>query len=924
MTSEKPDYKSTLKLPVTDFPMKGNLNVKEPEIIKSWQDKGIYQKVMAKNKGKKKFSLPDGPPYANGSIHMGHTLNKCLKDFVTKYKNIRGFQAPFIPGWDCHGLPIEHKVLKDLQEKKKTATDHEILALCRAEASKWIENQMGQFRRLGVVADWANPYMTMSADYEAECVREFARMYEKGLVYQGVKPVYWNWTLKTALADAEIEYHNHKSPAIYVKFKIEDQATLKKLGNPTQATSIVIWTTTPWTLPANVGISLHPDFDYGVYESNGENLIIAKSLKEAVEKDAGIQLTLKSEFKGKDLELAKARHPWLDRDSIVVLGDHVTQEAGTGAVHTAPGHGADDFKVGQKYGLPVINPVSESGQFTDEVPEWVGQNIFKANPLIIEKLQQIGALISVKQIEHSYPHCWRSKTPLIFRTTPQWFLGLDLEKNNLRESTLKSLENVGFFPDWGRARFVAMMEGRPDWCLSRQRIWGVPIPIYYCKKTGKPLADVKIMMKVADLIENNGGIEAYMTATPESIIGDAKAVAGYGVDGFGTEGFRHGKDILDVWFDSGVSHALVLKRREGMQFPADLYLEGSDQHRGWFNTSMLASQAVNGVPPYKNLLTHGFVTDSKGYKMSKSVGNVVDPMDIANQNGAEILRLWVSSADYGQDVPYGKEDLARVTEVYRRLRNTFKYLLGSIADFNPATDSVKYQDLTDIDQWALHQTALLYEQVTQAYDNFEFYKVYHALNQFFTVTLSATYLDILKDRLYTWKVNGNARRGSQTVIYDMISILIKIMTPITTFLAEEVYSYFPGKKLDSVLLEDYPTVPGDWKNPAVADTFEKALRVRSDVQKKLEELRAAKTIGSSLEAHVKLQTDGEVYAALKKVQNLREFFIVSVVDLKEGSYNLETIKADGAKCERCWVYSTEIGQNPTLPGVCPKCVEALT
>jgi isoleucyl-tRNA synthetase len=455
--TQKPDYKSTLRLPLTEFPMKGNLNVKEPEIIKNWQNKNIYQKVMAKNKGKTPFSLPDGPPYANGSIHMGHTLNKCLKDFVIKYKNLRGFQAPFIPGWDCHGLPIEHKVLKDLQEKKKTANDHEILALCRAEASKWIESQMSQFRRLGVVADWENPYLTMSADYEAECIREFARMYEKGLVYQGVRPVYWNWTLKTALADAEIEYHNHKSPAIYVKFKIEDAATLQKIGNPSEPTSIVIWTTTPWTIPANVGISLHPEFDYGVYQSGGENLIIAKNLKEAVEKDAGLQLTLKSEFKGQILELGKARHPWINRDSIIVLGDHVTQEAGTGAVHTAPGHGADDFKVGQKYGLPVLCPVTESGTFTDEVPEWKGLNIFKANPLIIEKLQSIGALISVKQIEHSYPHCWRSKTPLIFRTTPQWFLGLDLEKNNLRKSTLKSLENVGFYPEWGRARFVAMM-----------------------------------------------------------------------------------------------------------------------------------------------------------------------------------------------------------------------------------------------------------------------------------------------------------------------------------------------------------------------------------------------------------------------------------------------------------------------------------
>ncbi len=919
MTTQKPDYKSTVRLPQTEFPMKGNLNTKEPQIIQGWQDHNIYQKLREHSKGKPKFSLPDGPPYANGSIHMGHTLNKCLKDFVIKYKSIQGFQSPFIPGWDCHGLPIEHKVLKDLQAKKKTATDHEILQLCRAEASKWVENQKEQFRRLGIVADWDHPYLTMSPDYEAECVREFARMYEKGLIYQGVKPVYWNWTLKTALADAEIEYHNHKSPAIYVKFKIEDADTLKKLGQPQKPTYLVIWTTTPWTLPANVGISLHPDFDYGVFEHGNENLVIAKNLKEFVEKDTQIQLTLKSTVKGKELELGKARHPWLDRDSIIVLGDHVTQDAGTGAVHTAPGHGADDFKVGQKYNLPVLCPVAENGTFTDEVPEWAGQNIFKANPLIIEKLQSLGALLSVKEIEHSYPHCWRSKTPVIFRTTPQWFLGLDLEKNNLRQATLKSLEKVGFYPEWGRARFIAMMEGRPDWCLSRQRVWGIPIPIYYCKKTGKPLADVQIMMKVADLIEKKGGIEAYITTPPEEVIGSFKPEGD-----FGSEGFRHGKDILDVWFDSGVSHASVLKKREGMQFPADLYLEGSDQHRGWFNTSMLASQAVNGQPPYKNLLTHGFVTDTKGYKMSKSSGNGVDPMDIANQNGAEILRLWVASADYGQDVPYGKEDLARVTEVYRRFRNTFRYLLGSIADFNPQKDSVAYDNMTDIDQWALSQLASLYEQVTKAYDDFEFHRVYHALNQFFTVTLSATYLDVLKDRLYTWKPDGRPRRASQTVIYQITSVLMRLMSPITTFLSEEVYSYFPGQKKESILLEEYPQVPKQWANLEMTQLFEQALKVRSDVQKKLEELRAAKVIGSSLEAHVVIQADGEVLKALKKIQDLREFLIVSVVELKEGSYNLETRKADGEKCERCWVYSTEIGQDARFPGVCPKCVEALS
>ncbi|MFN8791839.1 MAG: isoleucine--tRNA ligase [Bdellovibrionales bacterium] len=918
--TQKPDYKSTVRLPITDFPMKGNLNVKEPEIIKGWRDKKIYQKLLQKNQKGKTFSLPDGPPYANGSIHMGHTLNKCLKDIIIKYKNLQGFQAPFIPGWDCHGLPIEHKVLKDLQEKKQTKSDQEILGLCRAEAREWIGHQQEQFERLGVLADWENPYLTMSPDYEAETIREFARMYDKGLVYRGVKPVYWNWVLKTALAEAEVEYHNHKSPSIYVKFKVEDSATLKFLGSPTKPTSFVIWTTTPWTLPANVAICLHPDFEYGVFDAGSENLVIAKNLQVFVEKETGLSLQFISSFKGAQAERLKARHPWLQRDSILVLGDHVTQETGTGCVHTAPGHGADDFKVGQKYGLPVLCPVNDSGAFTDGVPEWAGQNIFKANPLIIEKLKSLGVLLSAKEIEHSYPHGWRSKTPLIFRTTPQWFLGLDLEQSQLRKKTLASLDQVGFFPEWGKARFIAMMEGRPDWCLSRQRIWGVPIPFYYCKKTGRVLADVKIMMKIADLVEKNGGIEAYWKTPPEQVVGDFSPQA----DGFGSEGFVHGKDILDVWFDSGVMHALVLKRRPGMAFPADLYLEGSDQHRGWFNSSMLASQAVNGAPPYKNLLTHGFVTDSKGYKMSKSAGNGVDPMDIAGQNGAEILRLWVASADYGQDVPYGKEDLARVTEVYRRFRNTFRYILGAVSDFNPETDRIAYEKMTDVDRWALHQTAVLVETVTKAYDDLEFHRVYHALNQFFTVTLSSMYLDILKDRLYTWKPNGVPRRSAQTVLYDMTSILLRIMAPITSFLSEEAYGYFKGKTQESIFLEPYPTLPASWKNEKLAATFELALKARSDVQKKLEELRAAKTIGSSLEAAVRISADGALYESLKGMQDLREFLIVSVVDLQEGPYNLETRKADGEKCERCWVYSTDIGSDSKLPGVCPKCVEALT
>lgn len=916
--SETQNYKSSVRLPQTDFPMKGNLNLKEPEILKAWDSMGLYKKVFEKNKGHKSFSLPDGPPYANASIHMGHTLNKVLKDMILKYKSLSGFQAPFIPGWDCHGLPIEHKVLKDLQDKKKSATDTEILSLCRNEAQKWVDHQKTQFQRLGVLADWDHPYLTMSNEYESETIRELARMFEKGLVYQGVKPVYWNWTLKTALADAEVEYHNHKSPAIYVKFPVKDSITLQKLGNPKAPTSFVIWTTTPWTLPSNTGICLHPDFEYGVYSTGTENLIVVKSLKEAFEKENNLSLSLVSSFIGSDLEKGQAQHPFIDRTSMIVLGDHVTQETGTGSVHTAPGHGPDDFKVGLKYNLKVISPVAENGTFTDEVPEWQGQNIFKANPLIVEKLQNLGMLLSHKQIEHSYPHCWRSKTPLIYRTTPQWFIGLDQEKSQLRKTTLKSLEKVGFFPEWGRARFVAMMESRPDWCISRQRIWGVPIPVLYCLKTAQALADHKIMMKVADIVEK-GGIEAYHQLDPKQLLENFKPQGD-----FGSEGFKLGKDILDVWFDSGISHALLLKKREGMHFPADLYLEGSDQHRGWFNTSMLASIAVNGEPPYKNLLTHGFVTDSKGYKMSKSAGNGVDPMDIAQQNGAEILRLWVASADYGQDVPYGKEDLARVTEVYRRFRNTYRYLLGSLHDFDFSKDAVSFEKMTDLDRWALHHLATLTQTVTEAYEAYEFHKVYHALNQFFTVTLSSVYLDVLKDRLYTWKFDGAARRGSQTVLYHMTDVLLKIMAPITTFLSEEAYSYFKGKKHESIFLENFPKIPKEWLNPDLALQFEFALKVRSDVQKKLEELRAAKVIGASLEAYVEISAQGETFQALSKVQDLREFLIVSKVSLKNASSLISARKADGEKCERCWTYSTEISTNPKFPGICPKCVEALT
>lgn len=927
MSENIPDYKSTIRLPQTSFPMKGDLPIREPQIIEKWEKNQIYQKILNKNNGKKSFTLPDGPPYANGSIHIGHALNKTLKDIIIKYKNMNGYSSVFIPGWDCHGLPIEHKVMKDLAEKKQVKTDAEILTLCREEASKWINVQKEQFKRLGILADWNRPYLTMDADYEAEEIREFARAFKNGVIYRGEKPVYWNWTLRTALADAEVEYHNHKSPSIYVKFNIIDEKTLAILGHPKKKTSIVIWTTTPWTLPANVAISLHPDFKYGLYDTGEENLIIAQGLKESFEKDTQLSLTELSTLKGESLEFGKARHPWIDRDSILILGEHVSLDAGTGAVHTAPGHGMDDYRIGLKYQLPILCPVDDSGKFTNAVTEFKEMNIFKANPLIVEKLKNSNHLLAHKEIEHSYPHCWRSKTPLIFRTTPQWFIGIDLEGSEIRKKTLKAIDQIQFFPSWGEARLKAMMENRPDWCLSRQRIWGVPIPVLYCNATGEPLSDYNVMMKIADVVEKNGGIDAFYKTPTEIFLEkfELKNSDGYKNNAaFGSSGFRHGKDILDVWFDSGVCHAAVQKRREGMTFPADIYLEGSDQHRGWFNTSLLSSLCTNGVSPFKALLTHGFVTDSQGRKMSKSLGNVVDPQEVSSKSGSEIIRLWTAYEDYGKDVSCGKEELARVTETYRRIRNSMRFLLGSLNDFNPDTDLVPYEKLTSIDQWALNELATLNKKVVEAYEAYEFYKIYHALNIFFTVFLSATYMDVLKDRLYTCKFDGVPRRGSQTVLYYITDHLIRMMAPILSFLAEETYEHLKKtNKKESIFLEDFPQVFPQWINPSIAKNFETYLSIRSDVQKELELLRNQKIIGSSLEAKAIITCPKDDFEKLQAFKELQEFLIVSEVDLQLGDYGIEVEVAAGEKCVRCWTYSTKLSKDLKHPMICPKCVEAI-
>jgi isoleucyl-tRNA synthetase len=918
--------KDTINLPITDFPMKGNLPEREPKMIDAWLKQGLYAAILKKNEGRPTFTLPDGPPYANGDIHIGHVLNKCLKDFTIKYRNMAGFRAAFIPGWDCHGLPIEHKVTKDLGPKRKDKTNAEIRELCRSEALKWVDRQREQFKRLGILADWENPYLTLQAEYEAEEVRELARCLDRGVMYRGEKPVYWCPAMQTALAEAEVEYHPHTSPSIYVKFPFTEGA--KKFavpGSDKKPVSIMIWTTTPWTLPANLGITFHPDFDYTFYDAGDEIVMIAKALKESVEKETGLTLhETGPTIKGAELERLHARHPFIERDSLLMLGDHVSLDAGTGAVHTAPGHGQDDYIVGLRYGLPVYSPIDAEGRYTDEVPEYKGVKIWDANALIVERLREISKLVSFKTFEHQYPHNWRSKTPLIFRATAQWFLGMDLdEKNpdkNIRTQALRALDEVKFVPAWGESRIRSMVENRPDWCLSRQRTWGVPIPVFYCTAKGCEEALVKssIFLKVAEAMEKGGGIEAYHR-TPESVF-----TSGHACAKCGSLEFRRGLDILDVWFDSGICHAAVQDKRKDLTNPADVYLEGSDQHRGWFQTSLLSSIAAHGRAPFKALVTHGFVMDPKGRKMSKSLGNVVDPAETTKKSGAEILRLWVSYEDFGQDVGCGPESFARVTETYRRFRNTMRFLIGNISDFDPAKDQIEFSKMTALDQWALGRLNELIKKSTAAYDGYEFYKVYHALNHFFTVDLSAGYLDMLKDRLYTFKKNGLERRSAQTVLFTLLHHLVRIMAPITSFLAEETLTYIPGPHPSSVFLMEFPKPNLAWDQEGLAREMSALFEVRTDVSKSLEELRQTKTIGSGLDAKVEVIADGEQLKILEKYEALLpEFFIVSQVSLKMGGYKIETKKADGEKCERCWYFSPDIGASTRYPTVCKKCSKAL-
>lgn len=920
-------YKDTILLPKTDFPMKGNLPQTEPTTIERWKQSGIYQKMVAsrKSSGAKRFVMPDGPPYANGNIHIGHVLNKVLKDIVIKYKTMQGYQAEFIPGWDCHGLPIELKVTSALGEKKNSLSKKEIRALCRKEAEKWISTQREQFIRLGVLADWENPYLTMQPQYEANEIRVLSKIHRNGVFFRGYKPVYWCPALQTALAAAEIEYHDHKSPSIYVKFYVEKPETVPAFKSlKAKPLAFVIWTTTPWTLPANYAIALNENFNYGAYDVGNEILVIANDLREAVEKDTG--LTLGSplvSWKGRELEKIEAQHPFMNRKSLVILGGHVSLEAGTGCVHTAPGHGLEDYHVGLHYDLPVHSPVDPAGRFTKDVPQYEGQSIWKANPIIVEDLKKSQHLLAFKEITHSYPHNPRSKTPLIFRATPQWFIRMD-DDFQLRKKALRATEEeVQYFPNWGKARLTAMVSNTPDWCLSRQRIWGVPIPVFFCQSCDEALAKPEIMERVADVMEKTGqGIEAYFD-TPISTFTD-----GHKCEKCGRDQFKLSEDILDVWFDSGVCHTSVHTARLGLKpgEPADIYLEGSDQHRGWFQTSLISSVAAYEKPPFKALITHGFVNDAQGHKMSKSKGNVIDPTEVNKKYGAEILRLWVAHEDYGDDVTVSDEMFQRVSETYRRIRNTMRFLLGNLHDFNPETDAVDYADMPPLDRWALGRLNEVIVKVTEAYDGYDFFKAYHALNQFFTTDLSATYLDILKDRLYTGKKNGVPRRSSQTVFHHLVQTLVGLMAPILSFLCEETYGYIPGtKKKESVFLTDFPKPNPEWKDEDLKEQFSLLNDVRAELSKNLEELRRTKVIGSSLDAEAHISAKGETLAALRALEPwMKEFFIVSGLYVEEGELSAQVQRAKGEKCERCWQYSLQLNTKPDLPNICPKCVEALS
>ncbi len=923
------DYGKTLNLPKTDFPMRGNLPKREPEILKWWEEINVYQLVQEKNKGRPKFVLHDGPPYANGHIHLGHVLNKVLKDIIVKYHSMAGYDAPYVPGWDTHGLPIEQQAIKNLKINRHEIDPVSFRKQCRDYALKFVDIQREEFKRLGVRGDWENPYLTLYPKFEAKQIRVFGEMAKKGYIYKGLKPVYWCATCETALAEAEVEYYDKESPSIYVKFPVKDGKGLL----PEENTYVVIWTTTPWTIPANVAISLHPELEYVLVQFGEEKQLLGKDLLESYLEATGLENPkILKEFKGEQLDKAVCKHPFLDRDSLLILGEHVTTDAGTGCVHTAPGHGVEDFEVGKQYNLPVIAPVNNRGVFTEEAGIFAGRKIWDANQPIIDEIKAQGLMVHVDKIKHSYPHCWRCKQPIFYRATEQWFASVE----GFRQQALDAIRNkIKFIPSWGEERIYNMIEGRSDWCISRQRTWGVPIPIFYCEDCGKEVINEETITHLEKIFAEHGS-DAWFAMDVKDLLPE-----GITCSECGGSKFKKEKDIMDVWFDSGSSHVGVLMQPElwpELRWPADLYLEGSDQHRGWFNSSLSTSVAVFGEPPYKAVLTHGFTVDEKGRKMSKSLGNVVDPLKIIDQMGADILRLWVSSADYRSDLVVSHNILKQMSEAYRKIRNTARFLLGNLNDFDPTADSLPYQELNELDRWALLRLHRLIEKAIKAYDNYEFHVVYHAVHNFCVLDMSNRYLDIIKDRLYTMPAKSKERRGAQTVLYQVLDALVRLLTPILAYTTEEIWRYMPkpeGSPI-SVQLLDMPQVNEEYLDADLEQKWDRLMQIRSEVLKSLENARQEKFIGNSLEAAVHVYADDELYQFLKPMEEeLAVLFITSQAHLHQGlpadvkasetvpALAVKVEKAAGEKCERCWMYHEEVGQNTEHPALCPRCASVI-
>lgn len=915
------DYNSTMNLPKTDFPMRGNLPQKEPEMIKRWQDQKLYQKLMEKNEGLPLYVLHDGPPYANGDIHMGTALNKVLKDIIIKYKNMSGYKAPYIPGWDTHGLPIELKAMKKVGvENINSALD--LRKVCKEFALHYVDVQRNEFIRLGSIGDYEHPYLTLQPKHEAEQIRIFGEMAKKDFIYKGLKPVYWCPECKTALAEAEIEYAEDPCNSIYVKFKVEnDGGKLAALNTELDKTYFVIWTTTTWTLPGNLAICLGPEYEYVAVHANGEYYIMAKELVESAMKAAKITEYTVSEasLKGKELEYIKYRHPFIDRVSPIIVGDHVTLESGTGCVHTAPGHGVEDFEVCVNHypEIPIIVPVDGDGKLTEEAGEFCGLTTNDANKAILTKLTELNALFAVEKIIHQYPHCWRCKSPIIFRATEQWFCSID----GFKEDACKAIDTVQWIPEWGGDRIKGMVMDRSDWCISRQRTWGVPIPIFYCKHCGKPIINEDSINAIANLYEKEGSDAWYKYEANEILPEGFKCECGC------TE-FTKEMDIMDVWFDSGVSHAAVCNEEHGLRWPADLYLEGADQYRGWFQSSLLTSVAAKGRAPYKAVCTHGWVVDGEGKAMHKSLGNGMSPDEVTDKYGADILRTWVASSDYHADIRISQDILKQLSDAYRKIRNTARFILSNLGDFNPDTDSVSVEKLDGIDKWAMARMDEIIEKCKAAYDKFDFHIVYSTMRDFCTIDLSNFYLDILKDRLYVEKADSESRRAAQTVIYNILRTMTLYLAPVISFTAEEIWGYMPRSEKDdaeSVFFNKLPEKSGVSADEEFMEKWEKIDELRDIVNKALEEARGQKLIGKSLEAKVTLNCGRDWYEFAKSVENdLVAAFIVSAVSVEKSEFDGVDVKvevAPGEKCERCWTHSDTVGKCAEHPTLCARCAE---